>query len=728
MELRPGVMVGDHARLLRPLGQGGMGTVWVAEHLRLEIEVAVKVIADPQLRKDAGLMERLRREAKAAARISSPHVVHIYDHGVMPDGSPFVLMELLRGESLGERIEREGTIEFPIAAEVVRQTVSALEAAHAMSMVHRDIKPDNLFLTGEPARPFVKVLDFGIALRHGVDSPDPRLTTTDRVVGTPAYMSPEQLLSAEEPGPHVDFWALAVTAYEMLTGAMPFNGDTLARVMLSVTSGDFVPPRQARRTLPEEADAWFRRAFSLDVEQRFHGGRELADSFAALCELCARPPSLDEALASTIGSGEVESPLMKTVALETSDNPLTPAATPAHHAHGMPLGGSSAAGGSSSSGRSGSSGVATASAASFSPPPDRTIASSPSISGMHGAPPAHPSLGPHGAGSPGASWHGRHPVTMGGASAPSRPSAAERSSPLGWVLAVVAVVGVGGAVAAWQLTSGGEEDVASTHKSSAKGKDGGARDGRDGAARGSAATGASAAPVAADVPAGMVRVDAGTYTIGCSQGTGARCFSDEGPAHSVTLGAFALMKHEVTRGEYAACVAAKQCAEVPAAVAGIDCSSGDDEPVRCVSWHAASAFCAFRGARLPTEQEWEAAARGADGRLHPWGEEAPSCERTVMLGPSGEGCGSKRPTAHGKAADVSPFGVHNMAGNVREWTSSIYGAYEGGTERPEERGKVINRGGSYRMTAKQLGASHTRIPDDKATAQPDLGIRCAADL
>jgi serine/threonine-protein kinase len=164
MEPHPGMSVTPNVRLVRPLGRGGMGSVWLAEHLALDTRVAVKFIS-PDVPKSLlpALLERFQREAKAAAKIRSPHVVEIKDLGAMPGGGPFIVMELLEGESLGDRLERIGTMSPPETATLVAQVAKALGAAHALGVLHRDIKPDNIFLMMAHDELLVKVLDFGIA-------------------------------------------------------------------------------------------------------------------------------------------------------------------------------------------------------------------------------------------------------------------------------------------------------------------------------------------------------------------------------------------------------------------------------------------------------------------------------------------------------------------------------------------------------------------------------------
>ena len=214
--LGEGAWVTPNVRLERPLGAGGMGSVWVAEHTTLKTRVVVKLMR-PELAKDPETLQRFSREAAAAANVKSPHVVSVLDHGIAPDGSPFITMELLEGEDLGARLKR-GPLAPDEAAAIMAQTCKALTRAHERGIVHRDIKPQNVFLCSGFGETFVKVLDFGIAkaggdLQAGLDT-----TSTGAVMGTPFYMSPEQALGQKTIDFRTDVWACGVMGFEMLTG------------------------------------------------------------------------------------------------------------------------------------------------------------------------------------------------------------------------------------------------------------------------------------------------------------------------------------------------------------------------------------------------------------------------------------------------------------------------------------------------------------------------------
>ncbi|MGK3983687.1 serine/threonine-protein kinase [Sorangium sp. So ce136] len=273
MPLHTGQMVTPALRLVRILRRGGMGSIWVADRLSLKAQVAVKFMS-PELAEDPGYVERFRREAVAAAQITSPHVAQVLDHGLTSEGMPYIAMELLRGEDLRARIRRLGPLPLAEVARIVTQTAKALGQAHRLGIVHRDIKPDNLFLTEVDGETFVKVLDFGIAKR----ARDLRVTTTGNVVGTPLYMSPEQLISAKDLDFRADLWSLGVVAYHAITGQVPFFADALVALTLVVHAGRFKPPSALRPDAPPALDDWMRRALQLDPSARFGSAREMADA------------------------------------------------------------------------------------------------------------------------------------------------------------------------------------------------------------------------------------------------------------------------------------------------------------------------------------------------------------------------------------------------------------------------------------------------------------------
>jgi serine/threonine protein kinase len=306
MELEAGVMVTSTVRLVRLLGQGGMGSVWVADHLTLKTEVAVKFLLADLVRSNPAMLARFEREASAAAQIKSPHVVATFDYGVVEDGTPYIVMELLDGESLSERVARTGPLSASETGQVLTQVAKALRKAHQLGIVHRDIKPDNLFLVdsgalgpdGQPIAEdlFVKVLDFGIAKQ--AEATD--ITHTGAMFGTPRFMSPEQLLNSKGVDFHADLWALAVVACWALTDRPPFDGETLAGISMAVCQGVFTPPSQLTPGLAPSLDAWFARAFDLNIQNRFPSAHEMTAAFA---DASAHPSAQPTAGAPPTGAG-----------------------------------------------------------------------------------------------------------------------------------------------------------------------------------------------------------------------------------------------------------------------------------------------------------------------------------------------------------------------------------------------------------------------------------------
>ncbi|MSP24478.1 MAG: serine/threonine protein kinase [Myxococcales bacterium] len=279
--LRPGLV------LVRPLGEGAMGSVWVAESADPPRTVAVKFMGKT-LAKNAAARTRFQREAAATARIDSPHVVKVLESGATDDGAAFIVMELLEGETLGQRIERLGRIDPGEAAAIVRQIATALDAAHALGIIHRDIKPDNVFIIAVGDRALVKIVDFGMvkATTHRIIDPlkdDSIITGTGVLVGTPDYMSPEQALGSKEVDAQSDLWALGAVAYRALTGRLPFEGETLHALVFAICRGAFTS--LAGYGLPEELDTFFRRAFNPGKRGRFASGNDLAQAFEDVTRL-----------------------------------------------------------------------------------------------------------------------------------------------------------------------------------------------------------------------------------------------------------------------------------------------------------------------------------------------------------------------------------------------------------------------------------------------------------
>lgn len=278
--LQPGRWINDNLQLIRLLGQGGMGSVWVAHHDTLDTEVAVKFVSAGLEQKEE-LLSRFKREARIAAKIKSPHVVEVLDLGRTDDDLPYIAMELLVGESLADRLAREPQLSPEEAVALVEQVAEALTEAHALDVIHRDIKPHNIFLAKSKTKfLWAKVLDFGIA-KSQVESIDTTTveTAVGAVVGTPLYMCPDQLLECKPASPQSDLWSLAVVLYQALTGKLPFEGTTTAALGAALSKRACVAPSVLRPELGDDVDAWFAKAFEPDAADRFQTALEMAESF-----------------------------------------------------------------------------------------------------------------------------------------------------------------------------------------------------------------------------------------------------------------------------------------------------------------------------------------------------------------------------------------------------------------------------------------------------------------
>jgi len=247
---RPGIVIDGRYRIEAVVGIGTMGAVVAARHLVLDRRIAIKFLR-PDRAVDPTAVERFRQEASAASRIRTDHVVRIHDIGVTDEGLPFMAMELLEGIDL-EKLTQRGPLSIQLAADCVLQAAEALAEAHVEGIVHRDIKPSNLFLTRRPdGSRWLKVLDFGISKLAPERGGDPSLTSTQAVIGSPAYMAPEQIRTSKYVTAKVDVWALGVVLFEILTARLPFEGDTVGSVLAAVT---MLPPASLRALRPDVSE------------------------------------------------------------------------------------------------------------------------------------------------------------------------------------------------------------------------------------------------------------------------------------------------------------------------------------------------------------------------------------------------------------------------------------------------------------------------------------------
>jgi serine/threonine protein kinase len=282
----PTALVAGKYRLTALLGRGGMGSVWAGLHTTLGTRVAVKFI-DAEHVDSPEARHRFENEARAAAALRSKHVVEVYDHGVMEDGRPFIVMEFLDGEPLDRRLERFGRLTAKDTARIVGQVCRALSKAHAAGIVHRDLKPENVFLVwdDEDGADVAKVVDFGIAKFTDSSGASSSATRTGSVLGTPYYMSPEQARGLRTVDYRSDLWSVGVIAFRCMTGRLPFEGEAVGDVLVKLCTAPIPAPSSFVSDLPPGFDAWLVRALGREPESRFQSASELGRSLGSVCGL-----------------------------------------------------------------------------------------------------------------------------------------------------------------------------------------------------------------------------------------------------------------------------------------------------------------------------------------------------------------------------------------------------------------------------------------------------------
>lgn len=295
-----GQHIGDKYRLLRPLGEGGMASVWVAHNEPLDIHVAIKFIrAELQAH---GLAERLLQEARAAARLGHPAIVRVTDFGKTHQGDPYIVMELLTGEDLGAALSRRGALEPLRAVRTLLPIADALATAHAKKIVHRDLKPENIFLaTTEEGRTQPKLVDFGIAKFEREDTQ--RITQMGAAMGSPAYMSPEQARGLDVDG-RTDVWSMCVVLYETLTKSLPFQGPNYTALVCAILDN---PPRPVAELGIHDAELWqiIARGLEKSADKRWQSMRELG---TALARWAIAHGATDDVCGSNLSSTWIERP------------------------------------------------------------------------------------------------------------------------------------------------------------------------------------------------------------------------------------------------------------------------------------------------------------------------------------------------------------------------------------------------------------------------------------
>jgi eukaryotic-like serine/threonine-protein kinase len=691
VSLAPGTVFGKDFRIVRPLREGGMGAVYIAEQISTGKQRALKVMA-AELAVDAATRERFVLEARAGSKIESDHVVEVVTAGIdEATGAPFLVMELLRGEELADAVIRLGPLPLGDVAEVLSQIGHALEQAHAQGIVHRDLKPENIFLAASRRRDVAftaKILDFGIAKLVE----DSVKKTGTQPLGTPLYMSPEQTDRKGRISPPTDVWALGLITFNLLTARDFWSADGTLSSLLREICVDPIPFATVRAgehrarplepgqfpvpTLPAGFDAWFARCVNRDIDARFSNAGEAVRAFAEI----VTPDAARGALVASTG------PVDTAAFGATAVAPMT------------------------------APGAATAAGAMTAAPLVQTTGEKPRGTGaMIGA--------------------------------------------LVGMIVLGAVLVVGYRFAAGGVSGGSASAGASASASASASPSAGAGVGAGAGASASASPGAGAG-ASPGCPPGMVLIESGSMVMGARDLT-----PDTKPTHPVTLTSFCFDLTEVTTSAYLACVTKGVCERPPEKVSwpGIKkadvelysplCNASkkgrEEHPINCVAWSMADGFCKSRGARLPTEAEWEFAARGGkDQRTYPWGNDPPGPRHLNACGKEcakwfashGETVGTMYDADDGYVftAPVGSFregaaasGAQDLAGNVSEWTADWYGKYAADAvtdpQGPATGTERVVRGGAFTSFVGDWTRPAYRWKTDPETLNHGIGFRCAAE-
>jgi len=277
--LQPGQIINDKYRIVRLIGQGGMGEVYEGENVSIARRVAIKVLLT-EAAMNADIVQRFEREAQAAGRIGNDHILEVLDLGALPGGERFMVMEFLDGEPLNGRIERLRQLSAEQTIPLILQALAGLAAAHQAGIVHRDLKPENLFVLKQKAGTpdYVKIIDFGISKFSQLSNEGMKMTKTGSVMGTPYYMSPEQANGSREADARSDLYAMGVIMYECVTGAVPFDGKTFNELLFKIVLSDPPAPRQLAPNLDPAFEAIILKSMAREVGARFQTCEEFAQA------------------------------------------------------------------------------------------------------------------------------------------------------------------------------------------------------------------------------------------------------------------------------------------------------------------------------------------------------------------------------------------------------------------------------------------------------------------
>ena len=641
------------------LGRGAMGMVYKGRDPKMDRLVAIKVIAPAEGLDPSEVWqrrERFKREARAAGRLTHPNIVTIHDVGEDGDRD-YLVMEFIQGQSLDQVLRTRRPLPVVEALAIGEQVAQALDYAHAHSIIHRDIKPGNILLTQDGV---AKVADFGIARITGTET-----TQTGKSLGTPSYMSPEQIAGLQLDG-RSDIFSLGAVLYELLTGERAFPGETISTVIYRIIHEEPTPLRRLNPAFPAGLDLYVQKALAKDPSHRYPRALDLAQDLRRMAE---GAPAFSESRATT------------TVNMRTP-----PKTRPLEHARKLlwpwVLAG----------------GAVLAGLVFFL---TLRLRAPQQLPGPGSAPPA-PQVtedAPAKARSA-AEEASRQKATQ---EAEQRKAEADQLAAEKRRLEETKAL-----LARQQAAIDSERKKAAEEASKRKAAEEEARRPKPGAIQRRGLDNAE-----------MAYIPAGMFTMGDTHGEG---WPNERPEHPVKLPAFWLDRTDVTNAQFFQFV--KAVGFIPRPGLLREAKGKEQHPVVHVTWRDAAEYCRWAGKRLPTEAEWEYAARGTDGRRYSWGDTwDPSRARF-----EGNSTGQTTAPVGSYLAGASPFGILDLSGNVWQWTSSLERPYPyvatDGREDAAAAGLRVLRGGAWRLKPPAL-RSTVRWGLDPGDQRPGIGFRCA---